>query len=747
MRYIKNVFFGLFFISNLIYSNDRHQMVRLFDPTSQTLNTISSIGVPLDHATGKKGIYLDIVIEEAQTFELISRGLDIEVLISDMTEYYRARNVPSAERNFPLGSMQGNYTWDELNNRFDELQSSYPNIISERFIIGESLEGRDIWAFKISDNPNNDEDESEVLYTALTHAREPLGMMNLFYFIQMIGEGYGLDTELTYLVNNREMWFIPVINPDGYIYNESIQPDGGGMHRKNRRDTNCGNGTSRGVDLNRNYGYGWGANDTGSSPDPCSTTYRGDGAFSEPETQVIRDFILNHDFKNVLHYHSYSNVYIHAFGDASLPDEPDLTTLRDIGNEMATFNGYTVGTGYDVIGYTVNGDAVDWTFGEQNIISYTPEVGSSSQGFWPSENDIIQLCSDQMHSNKVFAFIAGADIVLSSHTISNGAILPGDELDIEIVIQNRGLTNSTSDIDISIMTNDDWVSLEDQNYIISEMDARDSDDFSITININEAAPPGVYSDIIISIESENSLTRQDTIQFLIGQPNTLFFDGFETGLSSWDLNGDWGITDDAASESFALTDSPEGEYQAGQESIAELITVVDLQYISNPQINFKAKWDIESNWDFVRLQAFVVDSGWISLEGIYTEPGTGQPAQPLGEHGYDGTQSEWINEVVHLDHLNGEEISSFRFIQTSDNFVEGDGFTFDDFSILGFPLGFMGDFNMDMSVNIFDLLSIADLLLFGETPSETQIFFCDFDGNGVLDVMDLISIANIILGL
>ena len=368
-------------------------MVRLFDPTSQTLNTISSIGVPLDHATGKKGIYLDIVIEETQTFELISRGLDIEVLTSDMTEYYRARNVPSAERNFPLGSMQGNYTWDELNNRFDELQSSYPNIISERLIIGESLEGRDIWAFKISDNPNNDEDESEVLYTALTHAREPLGMMNLFYFIQMIGEGYGLDTELTYLVNNREMWFVPVVNPDGYIYNESIQPDGGGMHRKNRRDTNCGNGTSRGVDLNRNYGYGWGANDTGSSPDPCSTTYRGDGAFSEPETQVIRDFILNHDFKNVLHYHSYSNVYIHAFGDASLPDEPDLTTLRDIGNEMATFNGYTVGTGYDVIGYTVNGDAVDWTFGEQNIISYTPEVGSSSQGFWPSEND--GICDNQ----------------------------------------------------------------------------------------------------------------------------------------------------------------------------------------------------------------------------------------------------------------------------------------------------------------------------------------------------------------
>ena len=747
MRYFRSLLFGFILVSQLIYSNDRYQTVRLYSPTPEKLNTLASIGAPLDHATGKKGIYLDFVIEEDQTIELISRGLDIEVLISDMTEYYQRRSIPASERDFPLGSMQGNYTWDELNNRFDELQSSYPNIISERLIIGESVEGRDIWAFKISDNPNDDEDEPEVLYTALTHAREPLGMMNLFYFIQMIGEGYSVDTELTYLVNNREMWFVPVINPDGYIYNESIQPNGGGMHRKNRRDTDCGNGTSRGVDLNRNYGYGWGANDTGSSPDPCSTTYRGDGAFSEPETQVIRDFILDHAFKNILHYHSYSNVYIHAFGDASLPDEPDLTTLRDIGYEMATFNGYSIGTGYEVIGYTVNGDAVDWTFGGQNIISYTPEVGSSSQGFWPSENEITQLCSDQVHPNKVFAFVAGADILLSDYTIPNNVILPGDEIEIEIVIQNRGLSNSISDIDISITAIDDWTTTEDQNYTISEMDARDSDDFSIIININDSAPPGVYSEIVILIESENSITRQDTIQFLIGQPSTVFFDGFETGLSNWGVDGDWGLTDDAPSGSLALTDSPEGEYQEGQETIASLITVVDLQYISNRQVNFKAKWDIESNWDFVRLQAFVVDSGWVSLEGIYTEPGTGQPAQPLGEHGYDGTQSEWVNEVVHLDHLNGEEITGFRFIQTSDNFVEGDGFSFDDFSILGFPLGLMGDFNMDMSVNIFDLLSIADLLLFGETPSEIQLSFCDLDGNGVLDVMDLISIANIILGL
>ena len=125
--------------------------------------------------------------------------MEIEVLIPDLTSFYKERNRPAVSRDFPLGSMQGNYTWDELNNRFDELLSLYPNIISERLVIGQSIEGRDIWAFKISDNPNIDEDEPEVLYTSLIHAREPVSMMSLFYFTQHLAENYTSNDELTYL--------------------------------------------------------------------------------------------------------------------------------------------------------------------------------------------------------------------------------------------------------------------------------------------------------------------------------------------------------------------------------------------------------------------------------------------------------------------------------------------------------------------------------------------------------------------
>ena len=110
-------------------------------------------------------------------------------------------------------------------------------------------------------------------------------------------------------------------------------------------------------------------------------------------------------------------------------------------------------------------------------------------------------------------------------------------------------------------------------------------------------------------------------------------------------------------------------------------------------------------------------------------------------------QEDWVEETIYLDYLGGFEIEGFRFIQTSDNFVEGDGFSIDNFQILGYPSGMMGDFNLDAAVDIYDILGLADLLLFGNDPSQSQLFFCDFDSNGMLDVMDLLRLSNIILGL
>jgi len=735
-----------FFIISLSFSKEIFQSVRLLKPSLEKIEKISALGISLDHSTGKKGFYVDFVASSRQVMKLKYLDIDFEILIPDLTHYYKSRNTPENERDFPLGSMQGNYTLDELNNRFDELKSLYPNFISEKLILGQSYEGRDIWAFKVSDNPNINENEPQALFTGLTHAREPLSMMNLFYFVQKLLEQNESDLESSFILNNRELWFIPVINPDGYAYNESIEPNGGGMHRKNRFDNGCGNGTGRGVDLNRNYGFGWGSNNSGSSPDECSDIYRGESAFSEIETQLIRDFILDNQFKNILHYHSYSNVYIHAFGDGSVPNEPELSTLTSIGNEMAKYNGYGIGTGTELIGYSVNGDAVDWTFGEQGIISFTPEIGAPNQGFWPSENEIIDLCEDQFYSNKIFSLAAGADVILKSYNLSEDIILEGeDEVEVEILIENRGLSDLNENLNISFSPLNSWINIISEPLVYDGLQSRSSELFTLIFSTNQSVPQGLSSGIVLNIDSENIFTRTDTIYFTIGESEVIFTENFEQGLNDWILDDNWGLSTEAIQGQYSLSDSPEIEYLPNQISIAELNRNFNLSFFSDIRVKFKLKWDIEPNYDFVRFQGYSQDEGWVSLNGSFTSNGSGNPAQPVGEPGYDGLQEIWVDEVIYLNQESQTAFERFRFIQTSDQFVEGDGFFIDDFIITGYPQGQLGDFNLDDRVDIFDLLLLSELLLFGVTPNDAQIFYCDLDRNGYLDIMDIILLTNKIL--
>jgi murein tripeptide amidase MpaA len=128
----------------------------------------------------------------------------------------------------------------------DAMAAAYPNLISAPQSIGTSIEGRPIPFVRISNDPNVDQDKPEVLYNSLHHAREPGGLSQLIYYMWYLLENYGTDAEVTYLLDDRELYFVPCVNPDGYVYNQTIEPGGGGMWRKNRRDNGDG---SFGVDL------------------------------------------------------------------------------------------------------------------------------------------------------------------------------------------------------------------------------------------------------------------------------------------------------------------------------------------------------------------------------------------------------------------------------------------------------------------------------------------------------------------
>jgi len=302
----------------------------------------------------KENTFIELVVSNSELQKLEDNACSYEILIDDLSAFYESRLISRTGEGFGYGSMGGYYTFAEVVSQLDSMALQYPQLITSRSSIGTSIENRNIWAVKISDNPNLQENEPEVLFTSLHHAREPQSMMVLLYYMWYLLENYGIDEEATFLVNNRQIWFVPVVNPDGYVYNQTTNPNGGGNWRKNRRYNNDG---SYGVDLNRNYGYNWGYNNSGSSPYPSDPTYRGTAAFSEPETQTIRDFCNAYNFANALNYHTYSNLLLMPWGYENIYT-PDSSNFMNYAQIMTQYNGYEYGLS-GVILYNVNGDAND----------------------------------------------------------------------------------------------------------------------------------------------------------------------------------------------------------------------------------------------------------------------------------------------------------------------------------------------------------------------------------------------------
>ena len=367
-----------------IYFSDKSQMKEIW-----RLN--------LDIAYVKYGQYVDIVTSQEEVSRLRTLGYNVEKIHEDLVAFYQSRFEKAKD-------MGGYHTYSEVNAALDSMHTFYPSITSSRINIGSTLEGRAIWAFKISDNPAMDENEPEVYYNALTHAREPIGMEVLLYFMWHLLHNYGTDSLATYLVNNRELWFVPVVNPDGYEYNQQTNPNGGGMWRKNRR--NCGSG--HGIDLNRNFGYMWGYDDEGSSPYCSDETYRGSGPFSEPETQVIRDFVNSRNFVMCLDNHAYGMYLLYPWGYDRLYT-PHQNLFVAIAETMAVFNSHSIGTSWELL-YPTNGASDDWEYGDTAsrpmILAISPEIGTEDDGFWPPSSRILPLCQLELPAHLVHANLA-----------------------------------------------------------------------------------------------------------------------------------------------------------------------------------------------------------------------------------------------------------------------------------------------------------------------------------------------------
>lgn len=385
--------------------------------------------------------------------------LNTHILINDVEKHYeenliadyarlmkenKETQTPSfAPKRFKLGSMSGYLTLDEIYAQLDSMAQVYPHLVTVKKSIGNSYENRPIYYVKISDNPNEEENEPEVLYTSLHHAREPIGMMQLIYFMYHILESYETNDSIKCLLNERQLYFVPVVNPDGYLFNQTNRPAGGGNWRKNRKKNI--NGTM-GVDLNRNYPYQWGFDDDGSSPEGNSEIYRGSSPGSEPEIKAIMIFCKSHNFKNALNYHTFGNLLLYPWGYAEEICE-DKENFETFAQEYVRSNKFLPGSPPQIL-YNANGGSDDWMYGEQfsksKIFSFTPEVGLASEGFWPIASRIIPNCESTLPMNLLHAAHAGAYLeVLPTTTLVQ---ISNNTWSYSLKIRNRGLHKSLSHI-------------------------------------------------------------------------------------------------------------------------------------------------------------------------------------------------------------------------------------------------------------------------------------------------------------
>ncbi|MCH2149119.1 MAG: hypothetical protein MK095_06760 [Phycisphaerales bacterium] len=318
-----------------------------------------------------------------EQIELIERiGMPWELLVDDVVAHVEAErriNDAAKAEGMARGDFYASYhTYEEIHGRLDALLTSYPDHVHPADA-GTSLEGRPIRGVRIGIGEPGD--KPALLFNGCQHAREWVATMVPTFIADELAAGYGSDARITSLIQLVDVYVIPIVNPDGYYY--TYAPGGDRYWRKNRRN----NGTScSGVDLNRNWGVDWGGPES-TSGDTCSDVYYGTGAFSEPETAAIRDFVLARpNIVGHIDFHCYSQLILQPWGYTSV-EPPDQQELDDLGEEMTqailgVHGEYYPHGGGDTLLYLASGVAPDWTYGATGAFGYTIELRpTGSPGF------------------------------------------------------------------------------------------------------------------------------------------------------------------------------------------------------------------------------------------------------------------------------------------------------------------------------------------------------------------------------
>ncbi|MDZ7625244.1 MAG: M14 family zinc carboxypeptidase [Ignavibacteriaceae bacterium] len=679
------------------------KQIKLFINNNSDLQKAYSLSIDLEHSISDKNGGLTLFVDENEFEAISSSGLNYEILIDDWFAYYNSLPIPSdaekefikmeSQRDFGVtgfgyGTMGGYYTLSEIEADLDEMFQLFPNLITQKFSIGVSHEGRTIWAVKISDNPNISENEPAVGFDALVHAREPQSMATQMYFMWYLLENYGTDPEATYLVNNRENYFVPCFNPDGYEYNRQTDPNGGGMWRKNRRN----NGGSYGVDLNRNFGYMWGYDNIGSSGTPSSETYRGPSAFSEPEAQAIRDFAILNNYGTHFNMHTHGGYILYPWGYIDL-ETPDSLTYREFAALLTSYSGYAFGSGSQLLGYPSNGSIRDWMYGEQitknKTYGYTIEIGNA---FWPSQSQIYPIAQQNLRTMIYQSFLAGEYVQMINPNFNIEYFLPSSTVELSPEFKNKGLATAYN-LSFELSSPSQYVTINTASSSLDSIEARSTSSLitPLSFSISSSAPLEEEISLVITTKTNGDLLSSDTAAIVIGFPVFVFEDTTNNPAANWTItktptsSPQWDSTYKSFySEPNSYTDSKNGNYIDNATVTMTLTDPLNLIGYTNPRLRYWTKFDIESDYDYGQVKVSTNNgSTWIPLTGNYTQPGVSP--QPVGQPVYDGSISNWVKEEISLANYLSSQLK-IQFQLKTDGGLTRDGWYLDDIGIFFYTI-------------------------------------------------------------
>lgn len=719
-----------FFIFNNVFAQEREVYHRIFIDGSPTeISKIAQTYFIDEGYRTKEGLTTEI--PSTTINQMREDGVPFKILIEDMEQFYANRladksysiekaltctssNI-SDPTNFHLGSMGGYYTYEELLQELDEMENAYPNIFKGKTQIGtfQTHQNRPIYYVKISDNPNTDESEPRVLYASHIHAREAITGMQLIYYMWYILENYDTDPEIKYLVDNSEMYFIPVLNPDGVKRNQTNSPNGGGMHRKNLRSVGT---TNPGVDLNRNFDIQWGT--SGVSNNTNNDTYPGPSAASEPETKAFKWFAEEKDFVASLCHHSYGDLLLFPFGYANV-QTPDQAFFENFTAEFVTVNGFENTQSVNL--YPAAGDTDDWLYttsaNKPKVYAMTPESGTDNDGFWPAQNRILPMCRANLKMNTDLARFATKTAFVNLSK-SNNYYVTGLSDFVKFDFKRFGLENGT--FEISLVPLSPEILSVGANKTFTNPNQLQVYEDSIQFTLDPSIQVGTELNFEFRVDNGDVVfTKNVSMEYGLG--NLIFYDDASSLNNYTTAGGNWFVTNNTyVSAPSSITDSPNGNYTSNLNKRIYTTNPISLSgsNLTNAALTYWTKWNIEKGYDYAQVSACSPDiNSCTPLCGKFTVLGNNNqdPNQPL----YDGVQTTWVKEEISLNDFIGSDIQIFFRLKTDGN-TNRDGFYFDDLRV------YLGYSTLDIENNYMENIQVYP------NPTESNLNIVGYDGDWML---------------